>query len=101
MRKLNMARLTGNKIEVPLAEETEAPAFSAPPMRLQPGGREILATGRRADGLLAIKDSLVNARLVWIDQAEFRDGVPVREGVLADLPVSCRERTATRVHPGM
>jgi protease I len=47
--------------------------------------------GVRATGSLGIKDDLVNAGAVWVDEAAFRDGNLVWGRVVADIPAFCRE----------
>ncbi len=47
--------------------------------------------GRRATGSLGIKDDLVNAGAIWVDEPAFRDGNQVWGRVVADIPAFCRE----------
>jgi protease I len=50
-----------------------------------------IVEGRRATGSLGIKDDLVNAGAVWVDEAAFRDGNLVWGRVVEDIPDFCRE----------
>lgn len=50
-----------------------------------------IVKGYRATGLLGIKDDLINAGAIWVDQAAFRDGNQVWGRVVADIPDFCRE----------
>jgi protease I len=50
-----------------------------------------IVRGGRATGSLGIKDDLVNAGAIWVDEAAFRDGNIVWGGVVADIPDFCRE----------
>ena len=50
-----------------------------------------IVKGRRATGSLGIKDDLVNAGAVWVDEAAFRDGNLVWGRIVADIPAFCRE----------
>ena len=54
----------------------------------------ILAEGSPATGSLGIKDDLVNAGAVWVDEPAFRDGNLVWGRVVADIPDFCRELVA-------
>lgn len=47
--------------------------------------------GRRATGSLGIKDDLVNAGALWVDEPAFRDENRVWGRVVADIPAFCRE----------
>ena len=47
--------------------------------------------GHRATGSLGIKDDLVNAGAIWVDQPAFRDGNQIWGRVVADIPAFCRE----------
>jgi protease I len=47
--------------------------------------------GRRATGSLGIKDDIVNAGGIWVDEAAFREGNLVWGRVVADIPDFCRE----------
>ena len=47
--------------------------------------------GHRATGSTGIKDDLINAGAVWVDQAAFRDGNIVWGRVVKDIPDFCRE----------
>jgi len=51
----------------------------------------IIKNGQRATGSLGIKDDLVNAGAVWVDEAAFRDRNQVWGRVVADIPDFCRE----------
>ena len=50
--------------------------------------------GRRATGSLGIKDDLVNAGAIWVDEPAFREENLVWGRVVADIPAFCRELTA-------
>ena len=54
----------------------------------------IIPKGSRATGSLGIKDDLVNAGAVWVDEAAFREGNLVWGRVVADIPDFCRELVA-------
>lgn len=54
----------------------------------------ILPRGSRATGSLGIKDDLVNAGAVWVDEPAFREGQIVWGRVVADIPAFCRELVA-------
>jgi protease I len=54
--------------------------------------------GRRATGSLGIKDDLVNAGAVWVDEAAFRDGNLVWGRIVADIPAFCRELVTALVN---
>ena len=47
--------------------------------------------GKRATGSLGIKDDIINAGGIWVDEAAFRDGNVVWGRVVADIPDFCRE----------
>ena len=51
----------------------------------------IIPEGARATGSLGIKDDLVNAGAVWVDEPAFREGQLVWGRVVADIPDFCRE----------
>ena len=51
----------------------------------------ILKKGQRATGSLGIKDDLVNAGAVWVNEPAFREGNQVWGRVVADIPDFCRE----------
>lgn len=51
----------------------------------------IIKKGQRATGSLGIKDDLVNAGAVWVDEAAFREGNQVWGRVVADIPDFNRE----------
>jgi protease I len=50
-----------------------------------------IVEGSRATGSLGIKDDLVNAGAVWVDEPAFRDGNIVWGRVVEDIPDFCRE----------
>lgn len=56
-----------------------------------------IVKGRRATGSLGIKDDLVNAGAVWVDEAAFRDKHLVWGRIVADIPAFCRELIAALV----
>ena len=47
--------------------------------------------GHKSTGSLGIKDDLVNAGAIWVDEPAFRDGNLVWGRVVADIPDFCRE----------
>lgn len=47
--------------------------------------------GRRATGSLGIKDDIINAGGIWVDEPAFREGNLVWGRVVADIPDFCRE----------
>lgn len=51
----------------------------------------IIQKGQRAVGSLGIKDDLVNAGAVWVDEPAFRERNQVWGRVVADIPDFCRE----------
>lgn len=51
----------------------------------------VIQKGQRATGSLGIKDDLVNAGAVWVDEAAFRERNQVWGRVVADIPDFCRE----------
>jgi len=51
----------------------------------------IVQKGQRSVGSLGIKDDLVNAGAVWVDEAAFRERNQVWGRVVADIPDFCRE----------
>jgi protease I len=53
-----------------------------------------IVKGRRATGSVGIKDDLVNAGAVWVDEPAFRDGNLVWGRIVADIPAFCRELIA-------
>lgn len=53
-----------------------------------------IVKGRRSTGSLGIKDDLVNAGAVWVDEAAFRDGNLIWGRVVADIPAFNRELMA-------
>jgi len=50
--------------------------------------------GMRATGSLGIKDDLVNAGAIWVDEPAFREGNLVWGRVVEDIPAFCRELVA-------
>jgi len=56
-----------------------------------------IVNGRPATGSLGIKDDLVNAGAIWVDEAAFRNGNLVWGRVVADIPAFCRELVAALV----
>jgi protease I len=54
----------------------------------------IIEKGRPATGSLGIKDDLINAGAVWVDEPAFRDRQLVWGRVVADIPDFCRELVA-------
>lgn len=50
-----------------------------------------IVRGHRATGSLGIKDDLVNAGAVWVDEPAFRDGNLVWGRVVQNIPAFCRE----------
>jgi protease I len=57
----------------------------------------IIRKGERSTGSTGIKDDLVNAGAVWVDEAAFREGNHVWGRVVADIPAFCRELVAALV----
>ena len=53
-----------------------------------------IVAGKKATGSLGIKDDLVNAGALWVDEPAFRDGNLVWGRVVADIPDFCRELVA-------
>jgi protease I len=53
-----------------------------------------IVEGHRATGSRGIKDDLVNAGAIWVDEPAFRDGNQVWGRVVADIPAFCRELVA-------
>jgi protease I len=56
-----------------------------------------IVRGRRSTGSLGIKDDLINAGAVWVDEPAFRDGNLVWGRIVADIPAFCRELIAALV----
>jgi len=56
-----------------------------------------IVSGRRVTGSLGIRDDLVNAGAIWVDEAAFREGNHVWGRVVADIPDFCRELVAALV----
>jgi protease I len=50
-----------------------------------------IVKGKRATGSKGIKDDLVNAGAIWVDEPAFRDGNIVWGRVVEDIPYYCRE----------
>lgn len=50
--------------------------------------------GRKATGSTGIKDDIVNAGGIWVDEAAFREGNMVWGRVVEDIPAFCRELVA-------
>jgi protease I len=50
-----------------------------------------IVAGGRATGSLGIKDDLVNAGAIWVDEPAFREGNIVWGRVVDDIPDFCRE----------
>ena len=53
-----------------------------------------IVKGRRATGSLGIKDDLINAGALWVDESAFTDENLVWGRVVADIPNFCRELVA-------
>ena len=51
----------------------------------------IIKKGQRATGSLGIKDDLINAGAVWVDEPAFREDNQVWGRVVVDIPAFCRE----------
>jgi protease I len=51
----------------------------------------IIRKGQRATGSTGIRDDLINAGAVWVDEAAFRERNQVWGRVVADIPDFCRE----------
>lgn len=56
-----------------------------------------IVRGRRATGSLGIKDDLINAGAIWVDQPAFREGHLIWGRIVADIPAFCRELIAALV----
>ncbi len=50
-----------------------------------------IVAGRRATGSRGIRDDLLNAGAIWVDEPAFREGNLVWGRVVADIPAFCRE----------
>ena len=50
-----------------------------------------IVKGHRVTGSRGIKDDLVNAGAIWVDEPAFRDGNQIWGRVVADIPAFCRE----------
>jgi protease I len=50
-----------------------------------------IVAGKRATGSLGIKDDLINAGAIWVDESAFTEGNLVWGRVVADIPNFCRE----------
>jgi protease I len=57
----------------------------------------IIKKGQRATGSAGIKDDLVNAGAVWVDEPAFRESNQVWGRVVADIPDFCRELVTTLI----
>lgn len=53
-----------------------------------------IVRGMKATGSLGIKDDLVNAGAIWVDEPAFRQGNVVWGRVVPDIPAYCRELMA-------
>ena len=53
-----------------------------------------IVRGRHVTGSLGIKDDLINAGGLWVDQPAFCEGHLVWGRVVADIPAFCRELVA-------
>lgn len=53
-----------------------------------------IVKGKRTTGSLGIKDDLVNAGAIWVDESAFTEGNLVWGRVVADIPNFCRELVA-------
>jgi len=53
-----------------------------------------IVKGKRSTGSLGIKDDLVNAGAIWVDESAFTEGNLVWGRVVADIPNFCRELVA-------
>lgn len=51
----------------------------------------IITKNQRATGSLGIKDDLINAGAIWVDEAAFREGNQIWGRVVADIPAFCAE----------
>ena len=52
-----------------------------------------IVAGKKATGSLGIKDDLINAGAIWVDESAFTEGNLVWGRVVADIPNFCRELT--------
>lgn len=50
-----------------------------------------IVKGKRSTGSLGIKDDLVNAGAIWVDESAFTEGNLIWGRVVADIPNFCRE----------
>ncbi len=53
-----------------------------------------IVRGRKATGSTGIKDDIVNAGGIWVDEPAFREGNMVWGRVVEDIPAFCRELVA-------
>lgn len=53
-----------------------------------------IVQGRKATGSTGIKDDIVNAGGIWVDEPAFREGNMVWGRVVEDIPAFCRELVA-------
>lgn len=60
-----------------------------------------IVKGRRATGSLGIKDDLINAGAIWVDEPAFRDVNCVWGRVVADIPAFCRELVSALTESAM
>ncbi len=58
-----------------------------------------IVRGHRATGSEGIKDDLINAGAVWVNEAAFREGNVVWGRVVADIPAYVRELVAALSRP--
>jgi protease I len=56
-----------------------------------------IVKGHRATGSLGIRDDLVNAGAMWVDEPAFREGNLIWGRVVADIPDFCRELMAALI----
>jgi len=54
-----------------------------------------IARGKRLTSVLSIKDDLVNAGAIWVDEPVVRDGKLITSRTPPDLPFFCREIIST------
>lgn len=53
-----------------------------------------IVNGKKSTGSLGIKDDLINAGAIWVDESAFTEGNLVWGRVVADIPNFCRELIA-------
>jgi protease I len=56
-----------------------------------------IVKGHRATGSLGIRDDLVNAGAMWVDEPALREGNLIWGRVVADIPAFCRELVAALI----